>query len=677
MLSTLIVTLATLATPPAPVNTEITVETLLAEMTDRTAVAQFPSPAYTCAQFSSYDRASTSPDDQSTWFANGDAGHFLRVEERDGRTEHVLMDAAGPGAVVRIWSANPAGTLRVYLDDATVPVIEAPMQELLGGRGIVPGPLARDSARGWNLFLPIPYAKRCVMTSDAGGFYYHVNYRTYEAGTRIRTLTRGRLADAQASIAQAVERLSHRPLVRGRPTSWAFIRPGETFTLDLPEAGPRGSAVKRLFVGVDAPDLEAALRSTVLIGTFDQERTIWCPLGDFFGSGVGLNPYNDWYRTVDPTGVMTSRWVMPYEASGSFTFVNLSSGPIRVHAATEVEPWTWDDRSMHFHARWKHEHPIDALGGAGTIDWNYATIRGRGVYVGDNLAVMNPVEAWWGEGDEKIYVDDEAFPSHFGTGTEDYYGYAWCSNLPFSHPFHSQTRCDGFKHGNNWGHSCVTRVRSLDAIPFTSSFRLDMEVWHWKATPVGYAATTYFYARPCVGVNIEPDPGSAAAPIVQPPPLPPPFRLPLAVEGEDLTIVASSPDLRTVRQDMRGFASRTWSGEAHLWVQARAPGDFVEFEIPVPEFAGHRLALVLTRSWDYGIVRVRLNGEIVGSDMDLFSGGEGQVRPTGAVGLGIHSPVDAARPVYRLRLEVIGSNDRSLGGGHFFGVDAVIVEPTQ
>ena len=39
---------------------------------------------------------------------------------------------------------------------------------------------------------------------------------------------------------------------------------------------------------------------------------------------------------------------------------------------------------------------------------------------------MNPVEAWWGEGDEKVFVDGEKFPSHFGTGTEDYYGYAWC-----------------------------------------------------------------------------------------------------------------------------------------------------------------------------------------------------------------------------------------------------------
>ena len=49
---------------------------------------------------------------------------------------HVLADMDGPGCVVRIWSANPndAGKVRVYLDGAEEPVIEAPLQELLGGK---------------------------------------------------------------------------------------------------------------------------------------------------------------------------------------------------------------------------------------------------------------------------------------------------------------------------------------------------------------------------------------------------------------------------------------------------------------------------------------------------------------------------------------------------------------
>lgn len=39
---------------------------------------------------------------------------------------------------------------------------------------------------------------------------------------------------------------------------------------------------------------------------------------------------------------------------------------------------------------------------------------------------------WWGEGDEKFFVDGERFPSTFGTGSEDYIGYAWAAEPPFA-----------------------------------------------------------------------------------------------------------------------------------------------------------------------------------------------------------------------------------------------------
>jgi hypothetical protein len=41
----------------------VTTEMLLSEMTDLSGMALFPDPAYTCRQFSSYDRASKSPEE--------------------------------------------------------------------------------------------------------------------------------------------------------------------------------------------------------------------------------------------------------------------------------------------------------------------------------------------------------------------------------------------------------------------------------------------------------------------------------------------------------------------------------------------------------------------------------------------------------------------------------------
>ena len=100
---------------------KISLESLLLEMTNRKTLAEYPSPGYFCKQFSSYDRASVESD-QKSWFANWDRSMFVRTETDHGRKEYVLMDAKGPGAIVRMWMTfsgenSRRGVLRIYLDD--------------------------------------------------------------------------------------------------------------------------------------------------------------------------------------------------------------------------------------------------------------------------------------------------------------------------------------------------------------------------------------------------------------------------------------------------------------------------------------------------------------------------------------------------------------------------------
>jgi hypothetical protein len=109
-------------------------------------------------------------------------------------------------------------------------------------------------------------------------------------------------------------------------------------------------------------------------------------------------------------------------------------------------------------------------------------------------SVLNPPDTnWWGEGDEKIFVDREAFPSLFGTGTEDYFGYAWSSTERFSHPYHAQTLApsSGFA-----GWFSMNRFLVLDPVPFSSQLRFDLELWHWSDTTVEMSALLFWYARP-------------------------------------------------------------------------------------------------------------------------------------------------------------------------------------
>jgi hypothetical protein len=195
-------------------------------------------------------------------------------------------------------------------------------------------------------------------------------------------------------------------------------------------AGPQ--AVRRFELSV-APGLsERALRSLVIKMVCDGETNIWCPVSDFFGSGVGLNPVESWYRTVTTNGVMVSRWVMPYKSGSQIALLNLGTDPVRASLRAIVAPWNWDDRTLHFHSTWHYEAGLQA---PPPRDWNFVTLTGRGIYVGDTLAIFNPVPAWYGEGDEKIWVDGESFPSFFGTGTEDYYGYSYAPKPVHQTPF--------------------------------------------------------------------------------------------------------------------------------------------------------------------------------------------------------------------------------------------------
>ena len=127
------------------------------------------------------------------------------------------------------------------------------------------------------------------------------------------------------------------------------------------------------------------------------------------------------------------------------------------------------------------------------FDVNYVDLAGQGVYVGDALTVFNTVDAWWGEGDEKIFVDGEEFPSSIGTGTEDYYGYAWCRPEKFSHPFIAQPTGAGNFHP---GMTVNMRYRSLDAIPFATEISSNIEMWHWVKTKMNFAMTAFWYVKP-------------------------------------------------------------------------------------------------------------------------------------------------------------------------------------
>ena len=205
------------------------------------------------------------------------------------------------------------------------------------------------------------------------------------------------------------------------------LQPGVPMRVQAPEGG---GVIRRLRI-TPSDRSEQALRGTLLRIAFDDHETIVTPLGDFFGSGPGLNPLVSIATSVGRDGTLTSRWPMAFERGATITL----EGRTGAQVETAIAPRTWDAQSLYFHARWR---PPTTVRGLPANDYGVVRLEGEGIYVGNVFNVANSSKAWWGEGDEKIWIDDDAFPSWFGTGTEDYYGYAWCSTAPFNRPFHGQ-----------------------------------------------------------------------------------------------------------------------------------------------------------------------------------------------------------------------------------------------
>ncbi len=650
----------------------VTLETLLIEMNDYRALAKLPVNPFTCSQYSSYDRASVSPSDPATWFANDDRGHMLRVQEvatasGTRRKEYVLADCIGPGAIVRIWTPNPQGTLRIYIDGSVTPVIEGSMEQLMSGKGSIAPPLADTHSRGWNIYMPIPYAQACLITTDANdNLYYQVNYRTYTQGTLVQSLSKTVLKAAAPILIEAGKRVADppRPPLKVGAAS-ATLAPGERHQV----GGAIGSnAITAFLLKLDAPDMAKALRQVIIRMDFDYEKTVWVPVGDFFGVGPETKPFRTRYLEYNADREMLSRFVMPYSRNGRIFIDNQSDQTVTVDLRMASGKWEPDDKTMRFHATWNYAPSIHTKKAAGTEDFNYVSVDGKGVLVGDILTVFNPVKAWWGEGDEHIYVDGESFPSHFGTGTEDYYGYGWCDPRPFATPFNAQMRCDGFNPNggsSNRGFTTLSRQRALDTIPFTKSLKFDMEVWHWAQTEVSYSATTFFYAMAGALVNHQSKPELAMQrlPQIQV------FSIPGAIECETAAISAKSDGTIAEPQDMTGYADGKWSQETHLWVKGKKVGDFVELTVPSPGETPRKLKLHLTRSWDYGTVSISVNGKVAATNIDLYSGEKGKVIPAD-IDLGEHTPLLGN---FIIRVELTGANKDSSKPQTYFGLDCLTI----
>ena len=500
---------------------QVTTATLIHELTDLQRLAEYPDPAYSSIQFSSYDRRTVAPDKQG-WFANDDGfggepvPGFLEVIKKPGANkvgEYLICDVKGPGAIVRMWTAYIEGDITLWLDQQKDPVYSGPAQFFI--QHTYEALLKSEIREEWSntlsqnmaSYYPIPFAKGCriIWKGNLENLhFYHVQIRQYEPGTRVKTFSVNDIRELEPKLSYAARVLS-KPfetidsILYNADYEVVWLKPGEKKTAKKIVGA---NAIKRMAVFITAQDLDKALRQTVLEIRFDGSPwgQVQSPVGDFFGAAPGINPYESLPFTVLPDGRMVCRYFMPFRDSAEVMFENFGEQEVTVTAKVVNVPYAWKEgRSMHFRARWRVDHEL--LADPRQIkDLPFLMIRGKGRMVGAASYLMNPTSVpssygnWWGEGDEKIFTDNNLSPIFIGTGSEDYYNYAWSSEELFAHAYGGQPRNDG---PANRGFVTNYRWHILDNIPFSRNFDFFMELnSHRVVDHFSYARMIYAYAVP-------------------------------------------------------------------------------------------------------------------------------------------------------------------------------------
>ena len=664
----LVALLASLPVHAAEQN--LTYVDLVHRLTDLERLATLPETGDQTALFSSYDRKSRY--DEATgkyinWDANGDGGGIIRKEGN----KQVLAEMKGPGCIWRIWSATPQnGHVRIYLDDSPEPAIDLPFTGYFDGNN---APFTRPAlvhtvARGWNNYTPIPYQKSCKIVADPGwGLYYHFNYSTFPSGTHIPTFKRELSPEENAALDEANRILTscgpHSPQGEAVTSSDTGPQQDES-TIGWETKGPAAITGIRLKTDLPAPpaDFDALRSITIQIRWDDEsEPSVWAPLGDFFGTAPGPNEYRSLPLGLTEDGWWYCNWFMPFAKHATLQIKKPAGVNAGIHCQISSKPLTGDiSKYARFHAKW-HRDIFLPSEPERAIDWPVVKTEGAGRFVGMMLHIWNPRGGWWGEGDEKFFVDGEKFPSTIGTGSEDYFGYAWSDGARFTHAYHNQTHNDG----NSKGHISVNRWHISDDVPFQKSFEGDIEKYFPNPRPTLYASMAYWY------LSQDGKDAYTAVPVSQRIGYWTPiqaFKIKGALEGESLKILGKTGGNPQV-QDMGGFTG-DWSGDAHLWWTQGKPGDKLDLALPVDKSGKFKISLQMTKARDYGIVQLYLNGGKLGPPLDLYNP---NVIPTGPLELGTHA-LKAGQNI--LTLEIVGANEKA-DKAYMAGLDYVKLESVR
>ncbi len=434
---------------------------------------------YRVRQVSSYDRTGGEQDDR------------YAQDKFDGGL--VLADIVGPGAVLRIWTRNPWGTLMIFVDDMEHPLLTVPFRDLFAGdlELFSPGfnlfspPFTGEGNGGYFCYVPIPFEERCriLVMGDEDVLAYQVTYAEFPPGAPIRSFElslghddveyfrRWRDHWSDYSVKKhdlKTERLQQSSRVLAPQNNQQILR----------LTGP--GTITEVEMSIDSVDPDF-LRKTWLAIYFDGQTSpgVLAPVGDLFGRTSTSGSSFESVATGNADGRMYLRYPMPFQSSAVARIINTSD-----QAADFTYSFIWRegpvDDTNYFFARFN-----SGIGAAGQ-PYRVLAANGAGAFAGAVVAGNGKGPLAFLEGDDMLTVDGEPAANFHGTGIDDYFNAGWhFATGPSSSPTHG---CS-VKVAANESSFSAYRNNVTDIVPFTSSFAFDLEA----GADVEYTSVAYWY----------------------------------------------------------------------------------------------------------------------------------------------------------------------------------------
>jgi len=395
-------------------------------------------------------------------------------------------------------------------------------------------------------------------------------------------------------------------------------------------------------------------RSLVLRIYWDSadKPSVETPLGDFFGVGHGAAACFD-SLPVSVSSYGRARncfWRMPFRKSAKVTVTNESkvypTDSFYYHLDWQKHDSLPDDIA-YFHARYRQAMPSQPG------DYTILETTGRGHYVGTVYSVHQIELGWFGEGDDRFYVDGEPVPSIRGTGTEDYFCDAW-GFRQFSTPFFGVSLWEGYFAGDRVS---AYRWHLSDPIAFKTSLKVTIEhkgsiftdaaqeLGSFIERPDWISSVAFWYQSPFVTFE---EPIAPATERIAP------YRVLTVGDLE----VRATPESRLMKERLAGLLYLPGKPDAQL-----------EFGFEVPEQGRYQISAFLAYSLFGSRYQPVLDGKPIGTEIDLCTAGQDPVWTN----LDLH---DLAKGKHTLRFEGRGAspNARSMSPQQYaFGLYYVIL----